>query len=143
MDDSALVATRDSLHAVAETLLAGPQHRRSGTIRLAVSPGGFRTWPEAGPPVVSVRGIELVVDDTAELVHPLRGTIGELATAAGLDLGAPEGLYAIASPANPTDQLHVDADAAGQIAAALALGDQALRLLVPQVVPSCGPSTSM
>ena len=33
--------TRRSLHGVAELLLAGPQHRAHGTIRLRVTPGGF------------------------------------------------------------------------------------------------------
>ena len=41
MDEQVLSATRRSLHAVAEQLLAGPQHRAQGTIRLQVTPGGF------------------------------------------------------------------------------------------------------
>jgi hypothetical protein len=40
MDEHVLSATRRSLHAVAEQLLAGPQHREQGTIRLRVSPPG-------------------------------------------------------------------------------------------------------
>lgn len=34
-----LRTARRSLHGVAELVLAGPQYRRSGTIRLRVSPG--------------------------------------------------------------------------------------------------------
>lgn len=41
MDENVLVKTRMSLHGVAESLIAGPQHRAHGTIRLAVTPGGF------------------------------------------------------------------------------------------------------
>jgi len=37
MDDT----TRRSLHGVAELLIAGPQHRAHGTIRLRATPGGF------------------------------------------------------------------------------------------------------
>ena len=47
MDEHAVVATRRSLHAVAERLLAGPQYREHGEIRLQVTPGGFGQF--AGP----------------------------------------------------------------------------------------------
>ena len=39
MDTQVLVATRRSLHGVAELVIAGPQHRATGTIRLRVTPG--------------------------------------------------------------------------------------------------------
>jgi len=42
---------------VAELLLAGPQFRRSGTIRLRVTPGGFAT---VKAPELRVEGAELV-----------------------------------------------------------------------------------
>ena len=45
MDEHAVVATRRSLHAVAERLLAGPQDRQHGEIRLQVTPGGFGGSP--------------------------------------------------------------------------------------------------
>ena len=48
-----LVATRRSLHGVAELLLAGPQHAVSGTIRMTPCAGGFAT---VARPVVSVVG---------------------------------------------------------------------------------------
>ena len=38
---SSVVRARQVLHAVAEHLLAGPQHRRTGEIALAVTEGGF------------------------------------------------------------------------------------------------------
>ena len=41
MSDSAVVSTRRQLHAVAENLIAGPQYRAAGTIRLAVRADGF------------------------------------------------------------------------------------------------------
>jgi hypothetical protein len=40
MDEHMLTATRLSLHAVAEQLLAGPQHRTHGTIRLRITLAG-------------------------------------------------------------------------------------------------------
>src|SRR5690349_15453235 len=53
-----LVPTRRALHGVAELLLAGPQYRATGTIRLLVTGTGFRTLRE---PVVAVDGDVLVV----------------------------------------------------------------------------------
>jgi hypothetical protein len=38
-----LVATRRSLHGVAEPVLAGPQYRRCGSVELRATPGGFGT----------------------------------------------------------------------------------------------------
>ena len=39
--DDVYVDTRRQLRGVAESLIAGPQYRASGTIRLAVRPDGF------------------------------------------------------------------------------------------------------
>jgi hypothetical protein len=39
--DEDFVASRRQLRGVAESLIAGPQYRASGTIRLAVRPDGF------------------------------------------------------------------------------------------------------
>src|SRR5688572_7201369 len=54
---SALAATRRAWHAVAELVLAGPQHRLAGTIRLTVAPDGFATIRE---PTLAVAGTDLV-----------------------------------------------------------------------------------
>ena len=60
MDDETLTRTRHCLHGVAETLLAGPQHRAIGRIRLRVTPGGFSTLDLPGSPTrVAVEGTEL------------------------------------------------------------------------------------
>jgi len=42
-DPAAIAMTRLALHGAAELLLAGPQHRTHGTIRLRIVPGGFAT----------------------------------------------------------------------------------------------------
>ena len=54
--DDVYVDTRRQLRGVAESLIAGPQYRASGTIRLAVRPDGFTgvTLP------IAVHGTELV-----------------------------------------------------------------------------------
>src|SRR4051794_752965 len=74
MDEQVLVATRRALHAVAEQVLAGPQYRSAGTIRLTVTPGGF--GQVKGP--LRVEGDELVGERGRV---PLRGTTTELAAA--------------------------------------------------------------
>ena len=69
--DEVYVDTRRQLRGVAESLIAGPQYRASGTIRLAVRPDGF-----AGVALpLSVHGTELVWPDGAA---PLAGPVGAL-----------------------------------------------------------------
>ena len=43
MGHDELAVTRRSLHGVAELILAGPQYRATGRLRLGVVPGGFAT----------------------------------------------------------------------------------------------------
>jgi hypothetical protein len=109
MDEHVLTATRWSLHAVAEQLLAGPQHRAEGTIRLRVTPGGF--GQVAGP--WRVEGGELVGPD---LRVPLTGTIADVAKAAGVEPGAPTNYHDHADLAEDAP-LSVDPTAAAALAA--------------------------
>ena len=128
-DRYALEVTRRSLHAVAECLLGGHQWRTTGSIRLQVSPGGFRTAPlDAEGGQLAVRGTDLVVSDGAtEHLIPLQGRLCELAELAGIAFGAPE-VYASAVGSSPSDRVRVDAPAAALITRAFALGDEALRV---------------
>jgi hypothetical protein len=132
MDEQVLVATRRSLHGVAELVIAGPQHRAHGTIRLRVTPGGFGG-------VAS----ELRVEGT-DLVHPggrtaLGGTARELAAAAGVDAGAPEGLYGPASGVDPDEPLAVEPAAAALLAGWFATGAAGLRAFAPEPEPVLWP----
>jgi hypothetical protein len=72
-----LVETRRALHAVAEYVLAGPQYRASGTIRLRVTPGGFAT---VSRPDLRVEVDELVAG-TQRI--PLNGSTATALAAAG------------------------------------------------------------
>jgi hypothetical protein len=129
-----LVPTRRALHGVAELLLAGPQFRRTGTIRLSVSPGGFRTVKD---PVVRVDGVELCV---GERRLTLAGSsCAALAKAAGLDVGAPEGLYHDGSGVAPDEPLRLDPEAARRLAECWTIGDAALRALEPGEEPVLWP----
>ena len=129
-----IAVTRRAWHGVAEQLLAGPQYRRSGTIRLRVTPGGFGTIAD---PAVRVEGTELVTPaGTASLAGT---TIGQLAAESGLDAGPPAGLYTDGSGVRPDELLQVDPAAAKLLADALTLGDAALRRFAPSVTPVLWP----
>ncbi|GAA4875626.1 hypothetical protein [Kitasatospora terrestris] len=132
MDLDSLARTRRALHGVAETLLAGPQYRGpAATIRLRPVPGGFATRTD--PPLLVVDGALLTPDGTG---HPLAGsTCAELAAAAGITPGGPQGLYADGSGVAPDEPLHVEPACARLIADAFARGDAALR----EVFPGCDP----
>ncbi len=120
MDENVLIATRSSLHAVAEQVLAGPQHRESGTIRLRVTAGGFGQVKGA----LRVEGAELVAGGRR---IPLVGTIADVAAAAGVEAGVPEGLYGDHAELGADAELAVDPAAAGVLAEWFARGDAALR----------------
>ena len=121
-DRTVLAATRRSWHGVGELVLAGPQYRRSGTIRLRAVPGGFGTVRE---PALTVSGTSLVA---VGRVEPIDGrTLAELGAAVGVDVGAPQGLYHDGSGVPADEPLTVDAGAAAHLAACLAVGDAALR----------------
>ena len=132
MDEQVLVATRRSLHGVAELVIAGPQYRSKGTIRLRARPGGF----EGVAVDVRVDGSELVWDRGRA---PLTGTCRQLALAAGLDVGPPEALYHDTSGVDPDEALNLDPEAAGLIADWFARGDAALRLVAPHREPVLWP----
>ncbi|MFI0348854.1 hypothetical protein [Actinomadura sp. 9N407] len=129
-----LTTTRRALHGVAELLLAGPQYRAAGTIRLAITPDGFATVAE---PALRVAGTELVAGDR---VIPMNGTTyRELGTAADVEAGAPEGLYKGGGDAGLDDLIGIDAGAAERVQAAFARGDEALRRFAPGMAPVLWP----
>jgi hypothetical protein len=120
------------LHGLAELVLAGPQYRRSGTIRLRVTPTGFAT---VAAPDVRVEADALVVEGRR---IPYEGrTFAQLAADAGLDAGVPEGVYKDTSGARLDDP--VVTDGAVTVLSALTLGDAALRLFAPDATPVLWP----
>ena len=131
-DVDTLVSTRRSLHAVAELVIAGPQHGRFGTIRLLVSPGGFRGLRLP----LRVEGTALNFEGGSV---SLTGTYRGLAEAAGVTVGLPAGLYTDVTGTDPDDQVAVDAAAAACLADAWQRGDAALRLLAPEASPVLWP----
>lgn len=139
--EPSLAATRRTLHGLAELLLAGPQLRATGTMRLAVRPGGFATVrPYGDVALVAVDGIDLaVLRGGEERRFPVAGTYEELAAAAGLQLGGLEGAYRDASGVTPTEPAVLDGEAAAVLASAWATGDAALRALAAEPGPVLWP----
>ena len=125
--------TRRALHGVAEYLLAGPQYRASGTIRLRVSDDGFAT---VAAPDLRVAGRDLVSRDGRYGLHG--STLAELATAAGLDGGTP-GAYERTISIRPDELLEIDPIDAARLTEALATGDIALRQFAPDEEPVLWP----
>jgi hypothetical protein len=130
--DEVFVATRRQLHRVAEILIAGPQHRALGTIRLSVHPDGFGG---AALPV-AVRGTELVWPQGSA---PLAGPVSRLAGAAGIAAGPPVGVYHSSQPLAIDTVLDVDPDAAALVERSLYVGAQALKVVVPEQDPVLWP----
>lgn len=118
-------ATRRQLRGVAESLIAGPQYRAAGTIRLAVRPGGF-----AGTALpLSVQGTELVWPNAAA---ELSGPAGVLAAEAGVEFGPPQGVYDIVDPLSPDTVLDIDGPSADLMYRSHYAGGHAIKHVLPE-----------
>jgi hypothetical protein len=125
-DQNEFAVTRRSLHAVAELVLAGPQHKINGRIRLRVTPGGFGTVFE---PDLRIDGVDLVAGDRR---LPVSGkTYAALAAEAGIEACALTEVYADGPGVAPDEVITVEADAAALIADSFALGQEALTRFLP------------
>lgn len=134
MDVATVEETRRALHLVAEQVLAGPQHRASGTIRLRVSPGGFSTVTE---PQLRVEGVELICADQRLALSG--ATCAALGRAVGVLAGVPEGLYHDHSDVRTDVVLAADPEAARWIADCFAAGERAMGRLAPDEQPVLWP----
>jgi hypothetical protein len=132
---SDLVATRNSLHALAELVLAGPQHQRTGRIVLEVKPDGFGTILE---PALTITGTEIVTSTGRRI--PLDGrTIAAVAQDADV---APHSLKDVYSDGSGLDENHVltvNARAAAEIYDAFSRGDAAMAAFAPEVTRALWP----
>ncbi|RNL79005.1 hypothetical protein [Nocardioides marmorisolisilvae] len=122
-----LTTTRRSLHAVAELLLAGPQHGEHGTIKLAARPGGFGTVRE---PFVSVAGNRLRADGVEV---PLDGrTILEVGAEAGVTPRPLTAVYTDGCGLDEHHRLQIDAACAAEIHEGFRRGEEALAAFAPE-----------
>jgi hypothetical protein len=133
-----IATTLRSWHGVAELVLAGPQYRLSGTIRLRPTPGGFGTVTE---PPLRVDGVDLISGlRSGGRRLPLAGrTYAEVAADAGVDVGAPVGVYGDGPGIAPDETMEVDPAVAAFLADGLALGEAALREFAPEATPVLWP----
>ncbi|HEY6532768.1 MAG TPA: hypothetical protein VIY72_10705 [Acidimicrobiales bacterium] len=138
-----LVATRRSLHAVAEQVLATALYRRTGRIGLRVAPGGFATpvldggdsWTQ-----LEVDGVEIVVRSRDGEHRTRITTVAGAARAVGLDEpGMPADVYAPATSVRAAEPLTLHPAAAAELATALAVGDAALERLRAELVDDDPP----
>jgi hypothetical protein len=135
MGQQELAMARRSLHAVAELVLAGPQYRTAGKLRLRVVPGGFATILEpelrvVGTRVIGAGGGAVPIDG-----HTARAIGAELEVAAG----RPEGAYADGAGVDLDETLTLDADQADVILRALSLGHDGLIAFAPAQTPVLWP----
>lgn len=126
------VNTRRQLRGVAESLIAGPQHRAAGTIRLAVRPDGFSGTALA----LAVHGTGFTWPDGHAA---LAGPVADLAAAAGLDYGPPEGVYELVDPLPSDAVLSIDPDAAALVYRSLYAGGFAIKQVLPEQHPVLWP----
>jgi hypothetical protein len=128
-DLDAAIATRRSLHAVAEHVLGAALHAATGRIGLRRTPGGFGTpsfESPQGPRTLRVLGTELVIGDDGGDRRTRLTTVGDAAAFCGIEPGAPADVYRPATPLDPDAPLHVDVLAARRIADWFELADDAL-----------------
>ncbi len=133
MSQPSIESTRQSLHGIAELVLAGPQYAASQTIRLRVTPGGFGN---VAAPDLRVDG-PVLVSPTARL--PLGGTFAELARAAGVEARELRDVYADGPGVTPDDPVDVDPDGVEPVLGAFARGDAAMRAFAPGADPVIWP----
>lgn len=126
--------SRESLHSVAEWLLAGPQKSVSDTVRLQIVPEGFATVAE---PNIAVHGVYLVHGGEAVAIHGR--TIDSLAREVGI---APRSAVD-AHSSTPTDVLtrilEVDDEAVSYLMRCYEWGHQAMVTFCAHETPVLWP----
>ena len=135
MGHDELAPARRALHGVAELVLAGPQYRATGKLRLGVVPGGFATILT---PRLRVDGGQVTGDAGVSVAISGR-TPRALGAELGVTAGRPQGAYEGGSGVDPDETLSLEAGQAGVILGALALGHEALLAFAPAEAPVLWP----
>jgi hypothetical protein len=117
-------------------VLAGPQYRATGKIRLGVIPGGFATVTLT--PRLLVDGTQIAGGGGASAAIGGR-TPRDLGAALRVVAGKPEGLYGDGSGVDLDEALDLDPEQAGVILGALARGHDALVAFAPGETPVLWP----
>lgn len=127
-------STRRSLHGAAELLLAGPRYAAGGSIQLRAGAGGITTWEK---PAVTLHAGQLVCGRRRVLLDGL--SFAEAGTRVGLGARRLDDVYDDGPGLAVDDLISVDPVDAAVVEAALALGDQALRVFAPSEEPVLWP----
>lgn len=116
-DLDVFVSTRNSLHQVAEHVVAKARYIDDGKVELTAFEGGFATPLLAKARRVRVDGLDVVVEDDTESRRAGLTTIAAAAAFVGVEAGFPTELYAAATILQPNAALQIDRGAAGAFAA--------------------------
>jgi hypothetical protein len=111
-----LVATRDSLNAVAEWAIAPARHAAVDRIGLRWTRGGFGTPFLSGDRQIRVEGTDLVVQNGADVTVHVLHTLGEAAAFVGVAPATATGAYTPTTVWDADRPMDVDPDAARCIA---------------------------
>ena len=122
-----LIATRRTLHGIAEHILAAHGRRCGGSIRLFVTARGFETRPPGADWLALADGVLHRRPDGPAV--PLAGTFAELAHSLGVPFGMPDPPYPLSSGVSAHDHVVVDPEALALLVDAWACGAQALRMV--------------
>jgi hypothetical protein len=109
--------TRESLHALAEHVIAAARYHAEKRIGLVPTPGGFGTPTFGDGERVRVEGIELVYERPGASRRVPITTLADAAKFVGVPLGAPTELYKPTTACLPDVMLHVDAESVRVFAA--------------------------
>jgi hypothetical protein len=132
-------ATLQSLHAVAEHVVAAALYAETGRIGLRVSPGGFSTPLFGNGHIVGVEDVDIVVASAAGTRRARLTTLGAAAQMADVTPGAPGApgdVYTPTTPNHPDAPLGLDPASARAIAEWHALGDAALGQWATELSPA-------
>lgn len=126
--------TRRSLHAVAELVLAGPQYRATGRLRLRVIPGGFATVFQ---PEMRVEGSRVAAGESLSEISGQ--TARALGQRLGIAAGPPVGAYQDGCGVGIDEPLELNPSDVVTILDALAVGNGALAAFAPAQTPVLWP----
>jgi hypothetical protein len=121
-----MLATRLSLHRVAEHVLAATRKRATGEITLVQAAGGFRIPPLPDGTALAVDGTDLVVTGPSGERRERLTTVARAAAFAGVPPGFPWTKHPPATTYEPEEPLPLDAGAAAAIADWFRVGQEAL-----------------
>lgn len=130
--------SRRALHGVAELVLAGPEYRTSGTIRLRVHAGGVSTVKDpaleisAADGVLRLAGAEFPIEKPATTTEMVTTTCAWIAGRAGVEPGAPEGLYHDGSGVASDDEISFSPRVVESMLDRLTVGGAALAAFAPE-----------